>query len=143
MGRPRKPVAVLKAQGTWHSTQQNRQDVEGTGEPMPPARMSPEARTLWTEIVPNLLEMEANRSQDSRHLAALCEAMAQHNYNARRMSKERSNDKLARLFWQSLAEVSRQMDRFGMSPRARAQLGLTIEPKKAPSPFDELKVVGE
>jgi phage terminase small subunit len=105
--------------------------------------MSPEALTTWADLVPNLLELDCNKSQDNVHLSQLCEALAQHRYNARRMARTRSDEKLQKLFWSSLAEVSRQMDRFGMSPKARAQLGLTVEPKKALTPFDELKVVGE
>ena len=141
MGRPRKPIAQLKAQGTHNVTRQNREEPDGTGKPVPPAGLSPPACTVWLEIIHYLSEMDICRTQDSIGIGALCELVAQHRYNCKQLARNRY-DRDSQIAWrESHAELMRTIDRFAMSPAGRAKLGAPIEKKEPESAFDSLKVV--
>ena len=74
MGRPRKPLGVLKLAGTYRPDRHAAREhaPQPGGYPKMPDWLDGEARALWESTVPTLIDMGIARGVDAPALAGLC-----------------------------------------------------------------------
>lgn len=79
MGRPRKPKELKKAQGTYRKDRDpGPEAVEAPpGEPSCPKTLSADARAVWKEVVPQLIEIGTLAKTDGGVVEAYCRTLAQ------------------------------------------------------------------
>ena len=143
MARPRKPVEILKANGSYQESKHGHRalPIPSSGDPAQPPGMTDAAKVVWEQIVPQLTEMGVLHKQDSHAVAALCELQAQHSANCRRLARNRSDTANQRAWRDSHALLQRTLNDFGLTPLGRSRLGTPIEKPEPESAFDALKVV--
>lgn len=142
-GRPRKPTAVKKLQGT------ARKDRTPKREPKPrtgveaPAVLSKEARAEWDRLAPELERLGLLTIADRAQFAIYCDAVARWTKLTEKLDKldEMTEAQGKAGYRQQVAEValqksygeivSRLAGRFGLDPSARA--GLDVLPGNLPS----------
>ncbi len=121
-GRPPKPLAVLKADGTYRADRHgNRGPVTG-GEPLrKPDDLGDAASWLWEEVTRTRGAWLCG--SDAAALHTLCVAWGFMQACEARLQSD-ATDKLARCAWTSYQAVFTQLGaRFGLTPSDRARLG--------------------
>lgn len=136
-GRPPKPVEQKRREG--NPGKRKLPDsvlVGGRLEPKAPSKLTPRARAVWKELIPQLQSAGVIDHVDRLCLEALCESAALMREARDQMAKEplvvegstgqpRRNP-LIDIFVQAQAEVRRWADLFGLHPSGRARLGLQV-----------------
>ena len=135
-GRKRKPVEVLKLQGTYEAC---KQPVKGAdpakGRPSMPKWMTDaEAKAHWRRVVPKLISLGIARELDAHALGSMCMWWA----TWRRLQKEAIKAENMRVIyaaanaWKAYDQIAQ---RFGLTPADRASL--KFEADTTADPFTE------
>lgn len=121
-GRPAKPLAVHRAEGTYRYDRHGSRGPTTGGEPLrKPDDLRPDASWLWDEVTS--LRGPWLCSSDAAALRALCDA-----YGLMRACEPRlvadPTDKAARCAWSAYRGVFTKLaGKFGLTPSDRAKLG--------------------
>jgi P27 family predicted phage terminase small subunit len=148
-GRPRKPTAKHKLDGTFRKDRHgDRADVgmDLPGQPIMPAGLSDDARELWVRVVGQLTRSKVAVEIDTSQLEAMCRWWARYLENERHAC-EFSHDieagdmyeKRAKRAWDAFDKVA---SRFGLTPADRAKLKLPEDKNQKTDPLKEFGIVG-
>ena len=122
-GRPRKPTAVHKMQGTLRTDRHTNNEPVATGEPEKMGQLTGHALKMWKQLVPQLVETGIAKSIDSAELFALCQWWGEF----RKWQLDKKADPYKRML--AMATAYKQFRtiaaKFGLSPSDRASLDLT------------------
>jgi phage terminase small subunit len=130
-GRPRKPTAKLKAQGTFRRDRHARKEPQALGAPYEIGSLTGHARELWDQIVPELVRMKVATAVDSPQLFAMCQWWSEY----RTLQTEKKMEKYNRMVAMATAykQFASIASRFGLTPVDRASL--EIEKSTADNPL--------
>ena len=134
-GRPRKPIALLKAQGTFNTTRHDHRQVEptsGTTVKMPRS-LKGEAAKFWKSVVPKLEEMNILDGIDAPYLETLSRSWS--NWHKEQAAYEAGDGHIYRVScaWTMFDKIA---SKFGFSPVDRTRLAIDRKSNE-PDPFEE------
>lgn len=143
-GRPRKPAALRIIEGNPGNRRiPDEPEVDGAMPPIP-AHLPPLAKECWKRLAPKLHEAGLLTMVDSDALALYCQCYAEWRLATKLVQREgmtfitsrgvrgiRPEVKIAQ---KANALMQQLMSQFGLSPRARANLGGPVKPKEV-DPF--------
>lgn len=117
-GRPAKPTAVLKLQGTYerHRHQSRADESLSGGEPIKPAAIGKDGGAMWDRVV-RLLPAEALGELDTDALTAMCLWYQRFRTKMRRTDYKSHVE--AAMAWKNCAGL---MSKFGMTPVDRTKI---------------------
>ena len=129
MGRPRKPTAILKAQGTYRPDRHGKgEEPQPDGEPIMPNWLDKTARQLWRRVVPNLIAMGVAKAVDAEALAGMCRWYAiWRAADAKLQAGDGDTYKLtieATTAWKNYAAIA---NKFGLNPTDRTKLSIETD----------------
>jgi len=134
VARPRKPTIQLKATGQFRQDRHAGREHEPKpgGEPIPPDRLSLEAKQFWDKIVPDLISCGIATRLDSELLAQLCEWQATY---CEILSSDGDQYRKVILLSCAAKSFNAIASKFGLTPVDRAKLSVAA-PRKL-DPIDE------
>lgn len=148
-GRPPKPVAKHKLEGTFRSDRHgDRGDLllDLPGSPQMPAGLGDDARELWVRVVTQLTRAKVAVEIDSSQLEAMCRWWARYLENERHACEFAHDieagdvyEKRAKRAWDAFDKVAA---RFGLTPADRAKLKLPQDNSAKTDPLKEFGIVG-
>ena len=127
MGRPNKPISVLKAQGTWRKGRHGEEATSGT-EVEIPGELDGYAGEFWARNIPKLQNMGVLDGIDSEFLFALarwygvwreCDDLVNAIQKGEKEGKIYGAITQSKMAFAAFTELAKQ---FGLSPVARAKL---------------------
>lgn len=134
-GRPRKPIAILKTQGTFNATRHADREHEPTsGTALTcPDWLAGNARDFWDDIVPKLEAMNILDGIDTATLTAL--AVAWSNWRREQAEYDAGSGHIYRLScaWGMFDKIA---SKFGLNPVDRTKLA-TATPPDEDDPFTQ------
>ena len=118
-GRPRKPLAVHKAEGTLRTRRKGMTNDPTSGAPRKPRGLKGDALNMWQSIVPQLVEAGYAKAIDSAALGEMCRWWAEY-----REASKMPRDDYKRLHQMAVAfkQFMTLASRFGLTPADRANL---------------------
>lgn len=140
-GRPKKPTAVKKAQGTAQPCRMQKNEMlpalfEGIPSPPEEIKGNKKAAMLWVETVNELKNLNMLHSVDLGMLGAYCITLANYyKYNAycekhghvnEKTDKRRAQDIVRR---DLLEQAIKLANSFGFTPQARTKISMPEKPK--------------
>jgi len=150
MGRPRKPTALKKTQGTLRKSRQLDMEVEANGDvPSPPGHLQKRELEIWNYYVPRLHMIGCISSEDRDVFAEYCEmvalaeraksrAMKDAEYYITKTGYIQQSGYLS--LWRSARRQAREVGaRFGITPSHRSNIASNV---KSDNSFDEDFVFG-
>ena len=133
-GRPAKPIAVLKAQGTDRKERHSKREIEPASGccASKPADLVGEAGEFWDSEVPKFQAMGILDGVDQRELVALSKAWANWWTVQEQFENGRAKITAVATAWNTFDKIA---CKFGMNPVDRTKLA--TEKKEADDPFTE------
>ena len=148
-GRPRKPTAKHKLEGTFRPDRHgDRGDLllDLPGSPQMPGGLNDDARELWLRVVTQLTRAKVAVEIDSSQLEAMCRWWARYLENERHACEFAHDieagdvyEKRAKRAWDAFDKVAA---RFGLTPADRAKLKLPQDNSAKTDPLKEFGIVG-
>lgn len=151
-GRPPKPTETKRKTGNPGKRKlPDNTLTAGRGRPKPPATLTPAAVEIWNELIPQLEEAGTLDRADGIALEVLVTAVAIMRQAAEMLPKgngtglviQQPSGRVAAdphfVVWQQAAGVARQFaEQFGLTPSARARLGMAGVTGRAPDADDDV-----
>jgi P27 family predicted phage terminase small subunit len=139
-GRPPKPIAAHRLDGTFRRDRHGDDVREPSGKPTRPDWLSDTAAALWESLVPDLEERGIATAADWPELSAMCDWWSRYRQASEALDRVDYADSkayrlqiLAGAAWKNFSSVA---SRFGLNPADRARLRNTSQaPADALSDF--------
>ena len=142
MGRHPKPMAVIKANGTFEPSRHRKREHEPScpGDPERPTWIKGEARKMWDSAVPMLREMGVLQRIDWAELAAMCRWWATWRRTDKELEKCTGDDYRltlrAGMAWKHFDNIAK---RFGLTPVDRVGLATSVDESEGDPLLEMLK----
>ena len=156
-GPPPTPTAVLKMRGSWRGAVRKDEPRPEPGQPRCPTWLKPSAKQFWKRLIPRLVSMGVLSKIDGPALARYCQLWARWRETEEFLAahpntipiKDKDGNLIDLRDVPHVARAAKLADQllrleqnFGLSPSARAHLGIVQSQEKRKEPEGKAKFFG-